>query len=153
MNLYYIMWNYINNQCQIFTKIFMSTVIDEVYLVSFQVIPSLNEPIFEPQIQSTEMYFAWFACPSFCQVTSTCTVDNEVNTGFGLYRLRNVPADIMDGSTSLSLVIIRLIFQPQSSIFFIALILRLLIIAVKPHTAGDITVGLPQLLTDQLNDF
>lgn len=55
MNLYYIMWNYINNQCQIFTKIFMSTVIDEVYQVSFQVIPSLNEPIFEPQIQSTEM--------------------------------------------------------------------------------------------------
>lgn len=33
----------------------MSTVIHEVYLVSFQVIPSLNEPKFEPQLQSTEM--------------------------------------------------------------------------------------------------
>lgn len=53
MNLYYIMWNYINNQCQIFTKIFMSTVIDEVY--KFPGNSKFNEPIFEPQIQSTEM--------------------------------------------------------------------------------------------------
>lgn len=33
----------------------MSTVIDEVYLVSFKVIPSLTEPIFEPPLQSPEM--------------------------------------------------------------------------------------------------
>lgn len=54
MNLYYIMWNYINNQCQIFTDFY-----DNCYWWSvsskFPGNSKFNEPIFEPQIQSTEM--------------------------------------------------------------------------------------------------
>lgn len=38
-----------------FYRASMSTVIDEMYLVSLKVIPSLNKPIFEPQLKSTEI--------------------------------------------------------------------------------------------------